>query len=58
MDVQVIRCRCGRVVGVLENGTLIVKKNGRIARIEGDYSAELVCERCRTITAIRKTPLT
>ena len=50
-----VRCpMCGNLLGIIEDGTLIVKKKGRSVVMKVWEEAEIECENCRTRTAVHR----
>ena len=54
-ETQIVRCECGNVICVRDpaDGTITVKKQGRIIEIYGADSTEITCEKCNRKTIFK-----
>ena len=53
-DVKVRCPTCGNLLGIVEDGMLVVKKKGRSVVMTVWAEAEIECENCRTRTKVRQ----
>ena len=50
-----VKCpNCGNLLGIIENGELIVKKKGRSVSLKVWEEAEIECENCRNKTEVHR----
>ena len=49
---DVLRCKCGRIVGIVDGDIAKIKWKGRQIVVSRAESIIIVCERCKTETKI------
>lgn len=52
MTGEILRCKCGRIVGTVDGDTATIKWKGRRIVVSRAESIRIVCERCKTETKI------
>lgn len=55
-NTQIVRCGCGNVICVRDpaDGTITVKKQGRVIEIVGAECVTITCEKCNRKTVFQK----
>lgn len=52
MDGEVLRCKCGHIVGIVDGDIANIKWKGRQIVVRRAESVMIVCERCKAETKI------
>lgn len=54
MQTEIVRCSCGQILATRSGSCIFIKWRGRKVRIKGCQSVEVICERCKKKTEIKK----
>lgn len=54
MQTEIVRCSCGQILATRTGSCVFIKWRGRKVRIKGLQTVEVICERCKKKTEIKK----
>ena len=55
MQSEIVRCPCGQILATRYGSYVFIKWRGRKVRVKGAQTVELICEKCKKRTEIKKS---